>query len=250
MSVATSYSSSGRVNFGWIGESFEIYKRDAGVWSFSVLISLLSGFAISFIFNIAFYTAEIPSIIVNHTVDPAARQNPISQIFVFVLNLAIESFFYAGLFTMANKAVRGQRLNISDLFSGAPQLLSILFYKLGYLLLMLAGYIACGVGAFFSWYLFWPGFALVADGEEPGVAFSRVFEGMKQDVWNGAAFAFALGVVVVLSCLPCFLGWFVTYPMSIIIAALACRDMIKPIAPPSAEVQPGSWPPPPTEGPS
>lgn len=35
------YQPPGRVNFGWIGESFELFKANAGVWIVATLLSLV-----------------------------------------------------------------------------------------------------------------------------------------------------------------------------------------------------------------
>jgi uncharacterized membrane protein len=99
-----------------------------------------------------------------------------------------------------------------------------------------------------------PGYAAVADRRTAGEAISMAFNPVSKDFGNTIVFGLVFGLIFVFSLVPCGLGYFVTYPMSTIISALAYRDFIlsDTVRNGSVEQQgddvdvPGSWPPPPS----
>jgi hypothetical protein len=189
-------------------------------------------------------------------------QNPFTGGLPPGLSLVIDVFsalygawLYAGIYQVAVKQVRGEAVNIGDIFTGAPLMWKMLGFNIVYGLAVTIGMVFCLVPGFLLSGLLFPGYALIAEGESVGNALSRSMDAMKRDMWNAAAFVFVLGLLVVVSLIPCGLGLFVTVPMYFLCAALAYRDMIgmpgrNQAAPAYGAPAPGVWPPPPQQYPS
>jgi hypothetical protein len=171
----------------------------------------------------------------------------------YVVQSIIWCYFYGGLFKMANKSVRGEKLALADILSGRPVAFQFLIYGQLYNLSVVASALACCVGTCAIELLILPGASVLADGGKATDAISKSFHHMKLDWVNAGAFNFVLGLLQVAGCFPVGLGLFITFPMCFIIASLAYRDIVGMprqaggIARPDEKVQidPGAWPPPP-----
>ena len=186
---------------------------------------------------------------------PAGRwAAPGANIGLRIFSAAWTAFFYGGVYRMAVKQVRGEPISFGDIFSGGPTFLPMLGFNIVYGLASGIGLLFCLVPGFLIMGLLLAGPALVTDGAGVGGAISRSNDGMKVDMWNAAAFVFVMGLILVVSAVPCGLGLFVTVPMYWLISALAYRDMIgipglaAPAGPSYGAPQPGVWPPPPSAG--
>lgn len=262
------YAPPGRVNFGWIGEAFALFQANAGLWIVATLLSLvpiLVGAIVGAIYGAtAAASGNVPP-----PPDPSDRGAVLTRALSGglppVLNLGIRivtaiytAWLAGGVYRTAVKQVRGEAVSISDLFGGGDSMWKMLGFNIVYNLLTFIGTLFCIVpGALLAGLLF-PGYALIADGESLGEAISRSMAAMKRDMWNAAAFIFVMGLLLLVSLIPCGLGLFVTLPMLYLVTALAYRDMIgmpglgAPASaygagqygapPPNA---PGVWPPPP-----
>ena len=243
-----------RVNFGWINESFQLFQRDGWIWAFAVFIYSAIGGVIGGGTDLEFVLTGHP---LTYPVDP--MHPSLSPFAMFtpayfqvlgintLIGLPLTGFFMGGLFRMANKSVRGQPLDISDLFSGGPTVLSFILLYIVFGILLYIGF-GCGLifGGFVVMSFLFPAFSLLADGEGVSSALSKSFNGVKQDWLQATALTFVFCLLYIgTGC--CIVPIFVTIPMGFIISALACRDLINGPAP---QVQayvapPGSWPPPP-----
>jgi hypothetical protein len=247
-----------RVDFGWIGESFRLFQKDAGTWVLAIIIFFAASVTVSGgIEGLFFATGHWPF----PTQAPVPGAFPVSP-FAFlgptywtmlgsvsILSIPLQAFFLAGLMRMANKSVRGEPLLLADLFLGGPMILNFIVFGIVYYLATYAGTLVFCLGLFVAIGLLSPGFALLADGETFGSALGKSYNGMKVDTLNASALAFVFFLLYLLSAC-CVVGALVTVPMGLIIASIAYRDMIgmpganAAFAMPSAPV--GSWPPPPT----
>lgn len=275
MSVAyggptSGYAPPGRVNFGWIGEAFELFKANVGIWIVAVLLSLVP-IVLSFIVG-AIYGAstalsgnagQLPA---PNPADPAAAFTraltgglpPGLSAVIRIVTAIYTAWLYGGIYQVAVKQVRGEMTSIGDLFSGGALMWKMLGFNIVYNLAVGIGFVFCVVPGFLIAGLLLPGAALIASGETVGNAISRSMDAMKRDMWNAAAFVFVMGLLVGASVLAFCLGEFVTIPMFYLTAALAYRDMIgmpglgapaspygaAPYGAPPANT-PGVWPPPP-----
>jgi uncharacterized membrane protein len=253
-----------KVNFGWIGESWQIFGQAAGIWIVAVLLYGLVSNLIQGALTIVFHNpANIPPpnpfglpesfgarYGTNSSLTPLGQL--ISALFLWVFG----AFQTASLYYMAVKQIRRESLSFGDLVGGGPYFGNMLLFNLLYFVGMILGAVVFCLGIFIVMGLLLPGAALVADGESASNAVARSLDAMKQDWLTAALFSFVILLLMVVSVIPCGLGLFVTIPMLHIVSALAYRDMIgmpntgadgygydgpQPAAPPPA----GVWPPPP-----
>ncbi len=248
-----------RVNYGWIGESWNLFSANAGVWILAVIVGGLVPFLVSFILGFAVGAS-------GGAITPAPGTSPFASMLSgggsppwitwvsIIFGVLWRAFFYGGVYRMAVKQVRGEPISAGDIFSGGPLFLKMLGFEIiyglsvfiGSLLIILPGLLIAG--------LLLPAFALIADGDGLAPAISRSIDAMKADLWNAAGFVFVLFLLITLSVFACGLGTFVTIPMSFIISALAYRDMVgmpnmvAPAGPIYGAPQAGVWPPPPQPG--
>lgn len=269
------YAPPGRVNFGWIGEAFELFKSNVGVW----IVATLMAFVPSIIGGII--GAVIGATNAAHTIPGqppfgstpygsapfGGQTNPFNNGIPIGANVGIEIFsvlytawLYGGIYQVAVKQVRGEAVSVSDIFTGGTLIWKMIGFNIVYGLAVGIGTLLCIVPGLLLSGLLFPGYALIADGETVGNAISRCIDAMKKDMWNAAAFVFVMGLLIAVSIIPCGLGLFVTVPMFFLTGALAYRDMIgmpgmaapaSPFgAPPTPGYTPGVWPPPPGQTPS
>ena len=260
------YLPPGRVNFGWLGEAFDLFKANVGVWIVATLMAFvpsLIGGIIGFIFGIT-SARSVP------TAQPPFGQSPFGvsltgglppglSLVIDVFSAVYGAWLYGGIYRTAVKQVRGEIISIGDIFSGASLMWKILGFNIVYGLVVGIGLVLCLVPGFLLSGLLFPGYALIADGETVGNAISRSMDAMKRDMWNAAAFVFVMGLLIAVSIISCGLGLFVTLPMFFLVSALAYRDMIgmpglnqaapaygaAGTAPGVWPPAPGAWPPPP-----
>ena len=222
------YQPAGRVNFGWIGESFELFKLNAGVWVLAVLAYFFVPAIIGFIIGAAFGAA-------NAVAGSAARPGgsllnnglPIGlNLLIQGISLVYRAFISGGLYHMAVKQVRGEPISAADLFGGGRYFVPMLVFSILYGLAVFTGFLLLIVPGLLVVSLMIPAYAMIGDGVGFSEAISRSIDGMKRDMWNGVAFMFVMGLILLVSAIPCGLGLFVTYPMFWLVSALAYRDMV------------------------
>lgn len=145
----------GRVNFGWIGESWNLFLAQAGIWVVAMLVYLavptaLFGLFFGWVMLTMGPNAFAPSpqtlpppgkpITSLHTLlgmPPQMTTILIGEIAIGLLILLYTAFLYGGLLRMAVRQVRGLPIRYPDIFSGGP-----LFGRMlgAMILLGLAGY--------------------------------------------------------------------------------------------------------------
>ena len=264
---------SGRVSFGWIGEAFELYKANIGVWIVAALMIFVPSL-IRVILSAFFQNSGI-----SHQPygQPPFGSNPFPSgsspfgvpqnqltgglpagLYIFVLlgSSLYSAWLLGGVYSTAVKQARGESISIGDIFSGGPLIWKMLGFNIVYTFAVALGWCFCLVPGFLLSGLLFPAYALIADGETVGNAITRSFEAMKRDMWNAGAFVFVMGLLLLVSAIPCGLGLLVTIPMFYLVAALAYRDMIGMpgavsmtgaygVPPGYGAAQSGVWPPPP-----
>ncbi|MDQ2800725.1 MAG: hypothetical protein M3Y13_13935, partial [Armatimonadota bacterium] len=225
------FSPMGKVNLGgWISESWELFKANAGVWIvaalalilvpqvFQVIIGLFGGVASS-------VSQPGPSGFPGGASGGyGAGRNPMGailgtgvslglQLVNLAFDLAWRAFIYGGVYRMAVRQVRGEQITFSDIFAGGQFFFPMLLFQIIYFLASLVGLLLCIVPGFLMMGLLLPGFALIGDGVPLGEALSRSVEGMKRDLWGAAGFMFVMGLLIFASFFAFCLGEFVTTPM-------------------------------------
>lgn len=259
---ATYDTTSGKVRMEWIGESWELFKAQWGTWVLCVLIYYAISFGVSMALGVVLGVSSAmsnPDIfrppVAGATTSPAVTTAPdvLAQLMVQAASWLIYAFFASGFYRMANKQVRGGVIELGDLFRGGSVFLPMLGFMVLFGLMCLAGLLCLIVGMFVVMALFWPGYALVADGVSIGDALSRSYNGMKRDWLMAILFGIVFGLVQLFGTVfTCGLGAFALIPMMYLCTSLAYRDMIGmpeapageyPVGYPTGPAQPGVWPP-------
>ena len=259
MPVGGAYQPPGRVNFGWIGEAFELFKANVGVWLVAVLLSSVPAIISSIIGAVAGASGAVSQ--------PQPGENPFSggraltgglppglSLIIQAFSTVYRAWLLGGVYKTAVKQVRGEPISIGDLFSGGTVFLNMLGFSIVSGIATVLGFVLCLLPGFLVAGLLFPGAALIADGESVGNAVSRSWNAMKQDLWNAAGFVLVMGLLTFASLFACGLGEFVTIPMFYLTAALAYRDMIgmpgvNQATPAYGAAAPGVWPPAPSAAP-
>ena len=270
----------GRVNFGWIGESFELFKANVAVWIVATLMAFVPSIIGGIIGGVIGANAAMhPPVAQPPFGTPpfgsspygsspfGGQRNPFDsglppglQIGLQIFSALYSAWLYGGIYQTAVKQVRGESVSVSDIFSGGSIIWKMLGFNIVYGFASVIGFVLCIVPGFLVGGILFPGYALIADGETVGNAISRCIDAMKKDMWNAAGFVLVMGLLLLVSLLPCGLGVFVTLPMFFLVSALAYRDMIgmpglgapaSPFGQPQTPgYTPGVWPPPPGPTPS
>ena len=265
---------SNRVNFGWITESYDLYKQDFTTWiGVTILFFVVFVFvdwAVSLLLNVP-SMVTVFEIAFNHFHTVSAVPSLGGVLCRTIASCALNGFFSVGLFAMANKAVRGQPVGFVDLVSHLnvlPQFLiyavviaipNFIFDIVYYSVVVPSGNVPASIVSsfvlLFLQMLLAPLFCvvapLIADHHSFGDAFKLAIAAVTKDWFRAVGLVFIFSIVFIVSCCPCGLGMLITVPMTCIIPSLAYRDMIgmpKAVnnAPPEG---PGdSWPPKPQSG--
>lgn len=255
-----------QVNFGWIGESWEIYRK---AWLSWLALFLLPAATSAFLMIYTYTSPQMLAIFsqMQHPGTVPGMVTP-SPTYTLVTNSLTGVQYLLNYLVaccasnMALRQVRGEAIDIGSIFQGLRNWVQMLVFCILFFLCSMVGAIACCIGLFVAYGLLMPGFAMVADGESGTNAISRSVDGMKVDWLNAALFSFVFYLIIAFgTVLTCFLGAFVLYPMMFIISALAYRDMIGTPnsggygAPPPTQPYggftpqtPGVWPPAPSGG--
>ena len=233
------YAPPGRVNFGWIGEAFELYKVNIGVWIIATLMAFVPtivGAIVGAIFGatsaLQHSSGSQPPF--GSSPSPFGRQQnaytgglpPMLYFGIQIASALYSAWLAGGVYGTAVKQVRGEVISIGDIFAGGPLIWKMFGFNIVYSFAVGLGWCFCLVPGFLLSGLLFPAYALIADGETVGNAIARSIDGMKRDMWNAGAFILVMGLVVLAGIIPCGLGLLVTIPMFYLVAALAYRDMI------------------------
>jgi hypothetical protein len=261
---------SGRVEFNWISESFELFKRQAIVWIVTTLIVIFGSSVVIMPFQIIMQIQMVQSMQTMGTMTPGtpmATQQILAMYGRVLPMMAIEMpimmvvylFLVAGMLRMAIMQVQGLQIQAGDVFKGwrfTPRLLGLYLIMfvvnvviaapldlLMYLEFKTSGTVPVQevyllVVAFLLFFvvlgtlsaMILPAFVLIADGETVFTAIQRSFTAIKQDWIRGCLLLFTFFLLYMGSAM-CFLGIFVTVPMAVLMLALCYRDMMEMPAP-------------------
>ena len=263
MPASGAYQPPGRVNFGWIGESYTLFGKAAGIWVLGILLygilnNIVDGILVHSFPNPNYVSPPGPfgESIYRFGIQYGTNSNvtAIGQVLGLLFMWLYGSFQSASLYHVAVKQVRGQNVAFGDLFSGGSYFGAMLLLNVALTALYVLGIFALCIGVFVVSAFFLPVAALVADGRTAGQALSESAGGMKKDWLSAILFVFVGSLLITASVLPCGLGLFVTIPMAHLVAALAYRDMIGmpgviQAAPAYGAAAPGVWPPAPSSAP-
>jgi uncharacterized membrane protein len=247
-----------RVRFEIIGEAWSLFQQQMGTWILSTFILFAITFSLSFLLS---FTSSIFGL---STTGPDGEPNitPISVSFTMFTSLitnVVTYFLLGGLYRMALKQLRGQEINVGDLFSAGdvfvPLFLSMLLYGIS----VAGGAIFCLIPGLLIGGLMMLAPILVVDKREtsPVQAIKASWNALRPEMLNATLFMFVLGIVSAIGLIGCGIGIIFSYPLFPLAHAILYRDFFgigaaSPLEPgiagaqnPWASGQPGVYPPPP-----
>jgi uncharacterized membrane protein len=209
----------GRVNFGWLTDSWKLFGANAPLWISAVVIS---------IFAPALFTAAVLLVsgLARHAAGVHASLPKGLTVGLEILEAIYLAFVLGGIGRMAVKQVTQEAITFRDLFSGAQTFGNMLLYMIVSWVLIGLGSLLLGVGGIFVAALLLPAFAMVSDGVPVPDAISRSVKAMLRDRGIATGFMFVLVFVLAISSALLGIGLLVTLPMYWLISALAYRDVV------------------------
>jgi len=223
--MSTGYEPPKRVNFGWLGEAWSLFRENAGLWIFAILIGVYGPIAFNLFVFVAQGISAHVALGVHNTVDVFHVMSRGLILGVTILDIIFTAYIWSGIFRMAVKQVSGEPISFGDIFSGARNFGPMLIFMIVAYVLVSVGTIVI-LGGLLAGALLLPGFALIASGEPVGSAISKSITAMWGARFQGMAFVFGMGMIVTLSIFAFGFGPLVTLSMVALISALAYRDMI------------------------
>ena len=220
-----------KVNFGWIGEAWEIYKKAWLVWLLLYIgPTIFGGLSLAYTFP----SLDVSVSSLQNTLHGNAATPPVTSLgtalvtdFFSLVSIILTIALSCCASDIALRQVRGEVIQSDSIFRGLRNTLQMLLYWLLYYVALLVGELACCIGVTVSMGLLLPGFAMIADGATATQTVTISFERMKGDWFNAALFQLLLGCFVIIGTFcTCDLGGLVLGPMIFIISALAYRDMV------------------------
>jgi len=193
---------SARVNFGWIGESWDIYRNAWLPW----MMLFLLPFAIRVMIIVYTFLAPPMQAVFSQLhsgspMNPGMLPAPTGNYTLISNSLAWGSYGVQFLVAccasdIAVRQVRGEVIEIGSIFRGLRVWPHMLLFFILWILMSAVGLIGCCVGIFVAFGFLIPGFALVADGASAITAFSRSIDGMKRDWGSAAIFSFVMYLIL------------------------------------------------------
>ena len=226
-----SHAKGPRVNYGWISESWVLFQQKPGVW---ILATLAQGLPFAVLYGVACFFGFLGAgghVTIIPDSGPGAIEGmnlglAFGMIVAFIPAFLLSCHVNCAAFRMANKQVRGESISFSDVFSSGNGMWPV--FGLGFIsnILIHTSVILFYVPGLIFIGLTLPSGALAAEGIGTSEAMRRSIYVMKNDWLNATVVVLLVLLIVLISAIPCGLGLLATYPMSILIVSLACRDMI------------------------
>lgn len=238
-----------RVDFRWIAEAWDIYRKGCIPWL--VLFAVAGAPLILSAAGLAIFFRSSGSDSSSNT------DTDISAILVasgFLLALTFQAYLLSLCSSfIAFRQVQGDTVKPGEIFQGMQRWISMLVLTLILVPALIASTLLFGLGLFVAFGLVLLAFASIADGERGGRAFLRSVSAMKTDWLRASLFCLLITLLAALGIALTFgAGLFVVVPMIYIISALAYRDCICAVSTAPADQgqtvrqTDGVWPPPPT----
>ena len=256
-----------RIDFGWIGQGWALFRLQAGAWVGAVLlyfvvIGLLAG---GLAFATGLYAYFHALVLAGPSATTSLDQRALLlRVLPFSLILTpVSAIFLGGLYRMALRQARGETIGAGGVFSAFDVALPLL----------LVGFFIAALSAALSFLLprgagllnlLWNGLfmfaplAIVDRRLSAPAAIVESFQLLKKQWLMTALFFFVVSVVAALGGLVCGVGFLATYPLlflSLAVGYLSFTEPGRPIGPLAPGVpdygaaQPGVWPPPPNVAP-
>ena len=241
----------------WVSEGWSMFAEQ---WKFWVLCALVS----LGILAVPFIPLVIVWIVAMGTMQASPDSAFAALAGVFALEglgilvvTVIGAYFTAGLYRTALKQLRGEQIQVADLFSGGDCFLRVLGASFLIGILTFIGYLFCIVPGFLvGAALIFTQFLIVDKGLGVIEAMKTSYNKCRDNIWWFALYALILVLISQAGSSVCALAMLVTYPLMFTIGAVAYRDCFdipgmrsfrssSPASAPMYNSQPPSFMPPP-----
>jgi hypothetical protein len=216
----------------WISEGWRMFTEQWKAWVVNALIFLgITVFPVAAV-SIGSYLYFLSIL----TTTPRNATPDISGEAVFgflmvllvtiLFSLVTQSFLLGGMHLSAMKQLRGEKVEVRDLFSGGSYFFQILGATLLIVALCAIGYLLCILPAFLVLGALFFTIPLIVD-RRLGVveAMKTSYELTRRNIWMFTLFVFVLYFLASAGNYACFVGMLATYPLLFTVTAVAYRDL-------------------------
>ena len=230
-----SYSPAARIRFEAIGEAWNLFKADTGVWLVAglVAVAVLGAVlvSVSIFFNLLAGTA------LNPLLPPGVKVVDIAQFFALfatatiynvVMSLvgeAVAIIVTAGLYRMALRRMRGERIHAGDLFDIGDVFPQLLLLSIAAGAIVTVGLFLCVVPGIIAGALLMFAVPLVMDRRMDAMAaIGTSVRTLGTDFLNAVIFYILLSLILFAGLLVCCVGIIVTLPLFYLAISIVYRD--------------------------
>lgn len=201
------YAPQPKVRFEALGEAWRIVQPNLGTWIGATLIMMVCVIGLNLILGLM------------------AGRSGFGAVITILASWIVSFFFQCGMARMAIRQVRGERVEIGDLFSVTDVFAAVAIGAILYSLLTGIGFVLCIIpGLVMAGLLIAMPFLIVDQRMDAAGALSASMNAMKADLLMATLFIFVSGIIMVVSAIPCGLGLLFTVPMVYVAEALIYRD--------------------------
>ncbi|MCH7904014.1 MAG: hypothetical protein IH944_05530 [Armatimonadetes bacterium] len=243
MSYSQPHRPSGTLDFAVIGESFTLlFSR----WQEYLLMGFISALLPALVMVIYFFGFMASAVFASPSSMPDASMFGMMLLMypVIFLTLILAYPFYGGMCSYTLKLVRTGDASMSDFWgewsrAGKWFVLGLLTYMWNFL-----GALACGVGQIVVLGLLFMAIPIMAHEDlSPSNAIRESYERLKPHFWAAIGLAFVASLVASVGVGACYVGIFLTLPLTYMIPAMVYAKWLAPIQPtPSASPYPRAGP--------
>ena len=222
----TGLNPNARVRMELIGEAWELLKSRFGTWALIMIVNTAASAGIGLVAGLVGTAVKFA---IGVPANPQSTGEFIAFFSVTGVQQIVTQFFTAflimGLFRTAIKQVRGESIELSDLFSGGNVWLQGIIAILLTTLAVLGGFFLFIIGAFYIAARLCLTLPLVADGQMTAIeAMGMSWRALRGQVLMAFAFTLVVGIVSSVGFLACCVGVIFSMPMSYLCYALLYRD--------------------------
>lgn len=229
-----------KVRFEVIGEAWQLFQKQMGVWIAAELIFVLIMVGCEILsFSGGMFSAMLGK-------GGGGLLMLFELVLMFVM-MVVEWFFMAGLMRLAIKQVRGETIEFKDMFAVLDVLPTIIGAAILVGLASLAGYLCLIIPGLIIASLLVLTYPLIID-QRLGVteAMSRSWNALKGEWLMATLFVFVIGLLAEAGAIACGVGVLFTIPLAFLSVALMYRDFFLNTANPASPY--GTYPVAPTGG--
>jgi uncharacterized membrane protein len=231
------------VRFEIFGEAWELIRERMGAWVLLSLVVMAIAFGFSMAMNLVFqFSVEGIKASVH---DDAVRLVVLFFVLFInqLINIALQSFYTAGLYRASLKQLRGEPFGVETLFEDLDVLPSVIWGQILYSLATMVGLVCCIIPGFYVMARLLLVVPLIVDGrQKPIKALELSWEALRGQTFMAFVFMLVSGLLWFVGILFCCIGLLFTFPFVCMPTAILYRDFFlmkgKPALEPSPWVDP------------